>query len=387
MAGSAAVAAMLAFTGVANAVESLESETLQSETPRSETPQSESLKSETSESESLDSGSLDSGSLDFGSLATGSVGPGSSVPEAFVENPDPVPPTRDDITTPAIVGQKIVSAQQQQLTIASPALRREVTVQVLAPVGGSTGRPVLYMLDGVSAPEHASDWSNRVVRDFFADKDTNVVFLNGGRGSMYTDWDLPDPRLGWNRWETFITDELPPLIDAKLGANGRNVIAGNSMGAQAAMMLAHRNPTLYAGVAAYSGCYSTSDTLGRLSAQLTTTSQGGDPANMWSNPTGPAWVEHDTLRNAEALRGKELYVSAGTGRPGPLEEGANARTLLIGGVLEAGANMCTRQLESRLDQLRIPATFSYSPTGVHDWPLWLQELPESWPSLQRGLGI
>lgn len=352
MMGSAVVAAMLTVPGVANAA-----------------------------------GSLDSGSLDAGSLATGSVGSGSSVLPVFQDDPGPVPPTRDDITTPAVVAEKVVSAQERQLTIASPALRREVTVQVLTPVGGSTGRPVLYMLDGVSAHENASGWVGRVARDFFADKDTNVVFLNGARGSMYTDWDLPDPRLGWNQWETFITDELPALIDAELGANGRNMIAGNSMGAQSAMMLAHRNPELYAGVAAYSGCYSTSDTLGRLSVQMTVTSQAGDPANMWSNPTGPAWVEHDTLRNAEALRGKELYVSAGTGLPGPLEEGADAQTLLVGGALEAGSNMCTRQLESRLDRLDIPATFSYSATGAHAWPLWVEELPESWPSLQRGLGI
>ncbi|CAM2809355.1 alpha/beta hydrolase family protein [Prescottella defluvii] len=334
-------------------------------------------------------GSIGSGSS--GSAGAGSVGPGSSIPESFREDPGPVPPTRDDITTAAITGVKQVSEQAVQYTVASPALRREVTVDVLLPKDRSVPRPVLYMLDGAGARNNSSGWmkaSLGAAPAFFEDKNVNVVLLNGGQGSMYVDWDRVDPELGLNMWESFIAEELPPLIDAELETDGVNAIAGNSMGAQSAMMLAHRHPDLYRGVAAFSGCYSTSDPLGRLVVQTTVTSRSGDPANMWADPSGPEWRSHDTVRHAENLRGKAIYLSVATGLPGTHEEGSDdARRLLLGGVIEGASNVCTRILEKRLDQLKIPVTVDYEGTGVHAWEYWRDQLPKSWPTLERALGL
>lgn len=340
---------------------------------------------------SLGSGSLGSlGSL-TGSSGAGSVGAGSSIPEQFQEDPGPPPELRDDIVTPEIVGEKTLSAQAVQLTIASPALRREVTVQVLLPADRPVPRPTLYMLDGVSARNNGSGWMSAGLGGapaFFADKNVNVVLLNGGRGSLYTDWDEIDPRLGLNMWESFITGELPDLIDAKLGTNGVNAIAGNSMGAQSAVMLAHRHPDLYEGVAAFSGCYSTSDPLGRLTVQTTVTSQSGDPTNMWSDPDGPQWLSHDSVRNAEQLRGKPIYLSVSNGLPGEFEEGSDdARRLYLGGAIEAATNVCTRIFEARLDQLDIPVTVDYAGAGVHAWDYWRVQLPKAWPTLAGALGL
>ncbi|ORL92595.1 esterase family protein [Prescottella equi] len=347
--------------------------------------------SEGSASGSLGSGSLGSlGSL-TGSSGAGSVSSGSSIPESLQEDPGPPPAVRDDITTAAIVGEKPLSNQAVQLTIASPALRREVTVQVLLPADRSAPRPTLYMLDGVSARNNGSGWMSAGLGDapgFFADKDVNVVLINGGRASLYTDWDEIDPKLGLNRWETYLTQELPGLIDAKLKTNGVNAIAGNSMGAQSAVMLAHRHPELYRGVAAFSGCYSTSDPLGRLVLQTTVTSQGGDPTNMWSDPDGPEWLSHDSVRNAEQLRGKPIYLSVSNGLPGEFEEGSDdARRLYLGGAIEAATNVCTRIFQARLEQLDIPVTVDYAGAGVHAWDYWRLQLPKSWPTLAKALGL
>ncbi|WP_258195548.1 alpha/beta hydrolase [Rhodococcus sp. OK519] len=340
---------------------------------------------------SLGSGSLGSlGSL-AGSSGAGSVGAGSSIPEGFQEDPGPPPALRDDITTAEIVGEKSLSAQGVQLTVASPALRRDVTVQVLLPADRSVPRPTLYMLDGVSARNNGSGWMSASLGDaptFFRDKDVNVVLINGGRASLYTDWDEIDPRLGLNKWETYLTQELPGLIDKKLKTNGINAIAGNSMGAQSAVMLAHRNPELYSGVAAFSGCYSTNDALGRLTVQTTVTSQSGDPANLWSDPQGPEWLSHDSVRNAEQLRGKPIYLSVSNGLPGTFEEGSeDTRRLVLGGVIEASANVCTRIFESRLNQLDIPVTVDYAGAGVHAWDYWRVQLPKAWPTLEEALGL
>lgn len=337
------------------------------------------------------SGSLGSLGSVTGSSGAGSIGAGSSIPESLQEDPGPPPALRDDITAAAIVGEKSLSAQAVQLTVASPALRREVTVQVLLPADRSAPRPTLYMLDGVSARNNGSGWMSAGLGDaprFFADKNVNVVLINGGRASLYADWEQTDPKLGLNRWETYLTEELPGLIDAKLKTNGVNAIAGNSMGAQSAVMLAHRNPELYSGVAAFSGCYSTSDPLGRLVVQTTVTSQGGDPTNLWSDPDGPEWVSHDSVRNAEQLRGKPIYLSVSNGLPGEFEEGSDdVRRLYLGGAIEGATNVCTRIFQARLEQLDIPVKVDYSGAGVHAWDYWRVQLPKAWPTLAKALGL
>ncbi len=61
-------------------------------------------------------------------------------------------------------------------------------------------------------------------------KGTNVVIPFGGGGSFYTDWERPDPKLGINKWETFLTRELPAYMAKQHNSdNKRNGIAGLSM--------------------------------------------------------------------------------------------------------------------------------------------------------------
>ncbi|MCJ0902535.1 alpha/beta hydrolase family protein [Rhodococcus sp. ARC_M6] len=327
----------------------------------------------------------DSGSLDSGSVTSGSV-----VPDAFQTNPGPPPVLRDDILVPAIM-KKSQSGKQRRYEVESPALRRAVTLDVLLPNDNSVQRPTLYMLEGVSASDSRSGWMKMGDGPaFFADKNVNVVMINGGRSSLYTDWNEIDPVLGLNQWETFITKELPSLIDNELNTNGVNAIAGNSMGAQAAMMLAHRNPTLYGGVAAFSGCYSTTDAIGRLSVQLTASHQSGDPANIWGEFGNDTWKAHDSVINAEALRGKQIYLSVADGTPGPHEDPADAdyaQAVVVGGPIEVGSNRCTKTMEDRLNELDIPVTVTYEPAGVHAWPYWKDQLPKAWPTLEKALGL
>ncbi|MCZ4555256.1 alpha/beta hydrolase family protein [Rhodococcus maanshanensis] len=334
------------------------------------------------------SGSSDSGSAG-GSSDSGSVTSGSTMPEWGRDDPGPIPPLRDDIVTPAIVSEKFTSERVARFLIASPALHREVGVDVLLPADGSVPRPTLYMLEGVGADENQSGWMYMTdAPKFFADKNANVVMTNGGVASLYTDWDKRDPKIGLHKWETFITKELPPLINARLKTNGVNAIAGNSMGAQGAMMLAHRHPDLYRGIAVFSGCYSTTDDIGRLSTQVTVSSRGGDPANLWGVPGGPEWEAHDTVRHAEALRGKPIYMSVATGIAGRHEgPGTDAERIVVGGAIEAAANQCTKRLDRKLRELGIPATVDYEPTGVHAWAYWKDQLPKAWPTLRQALGL
>ncbi|NNH73163.1 esterase family protein [Nocardia uniformis] len=273
--------------------------------------------------------------------------------------------------------------------VQSRAMNRVVEVQVLLPADRSRPRPTVYMLDGRGAPENDSNWTahGRAV-EFFADKNVNVVLTTGGPANLYTDWQRRDDVLGTNKWETFLTRELPPLIDAEFDGNGRNGIQGVSMGAEASMMLAFRNPGLYSVVAAHSGCYSLGSGAGQARARGIVATYGGNADNMFGTPTDPDWYAHDVMAHANELRGTALYLSSGSGIPG--EHDVPGRVdlpdaITVGGPLEAGAYACTLALANRLAELQIPATVRQRPTGTHSWPYWTDELAGSWPTIATAL--
>lgn len=284
-----------------------------------------------------------------------------------------------------------ITERQVRVFIDSPAMQGEVQVQVLLPRDTSVPRPTMYMLDGRSATPGTNNWIEQgEAVEFFEDKPVNAVITTSGRASYYTDWQHTDPVLGRMKWETFLTRELPPLIDANFGGDGVQSIAGLSMGAHSAMMLAFRNPELYSGLAAYSGCYETDNPIGFAQTGLIIASYDGDINNMWGPLGDPDWAAHDVFQHAEQLRGTDIYVSTATGLPGYNETLDNPDLLelvALGGPLEAVSFHCTRNLEAELSSRGIPATFVYNESGVHTWAYWRDELPKSWPTLARSLGI
>ncbi|MGY2009995.1 alpha/beta hydrolase [Nocardia gipuzkoensis] len=313
---------------------------------------------------------------------------------------DPVPPTPPPAVDPAMTRTGLLSIEQvapgrERLSIASAAMRRVITVEVLRG-SGAAPRPALYLLDGVDGDATSAWLTKGGAAEFFADKPVDVVLTGGGTGSMYSDWARHDAALGLNRWETFLTTELPPIVESLLRTDGRRAIAGVSMGAQAAMMLAQRHPGWYRAVAGMSGCYSTADPLGHAVTTITVASRGGNVENLWGPPTSPEWAAHDSLLQAEALRGTAIYLSAATGVPtgADLVAVANSATIAEalrtaggGAALEAGARACTERFVTRLDELKIPATVEYTAEGMHTWPDFQAQLPKAWRVLAQALGV
>ncbi len=297
----------------------------------------------------------------------------------------------DANTQPSITSVTPVSDRLLLLQVASPAMRREVPVNVLLPADRSEPRGVLYLLDGNSGQVASTNWLEPTkgnAQAFFADKNVNVVMPVGGTGSLYQDWAEDHPKFGHTQWETFLSKELPPLIDARFDTSGRNVIGGISSGAQGAVMLAARDPELYDGVVGYSGCYATDGPGGQLLTDLIVMNGMATSDMMWGPQGSDAWHDHDLFRNASRLAGKKVYLSSGNGLPGPhesLDEPDIANTVVVGGLLEAGANVCTDQLTQALRSAGADVTRSAQPTGVHAWDYWRDELGRSWPTIRAAL--
>lgn len=279
----------------------------------------------------------------------------------------------------------------------SAAMDRVVPLRVRTPADTSHASPTLYLLNGAGGGQGVATWDEQTdIDEFFADKDVNVVTPLDGSFTYYTDWRRDDPVLGRNKWTTFLTRELPPIIDDAFGTTGVNAIAGLSMSGTSVLGLAIAKPTLYRAVGAYSGCAETSTELGQLYIRTVVESRGGaDVENMWGPLDGPGWVENDPYVNAEKLRGIDLYISSATGLPGKHEHlGARSvgndpalllNQVVMGGVIEAAVDDCTRRLATRLEELDIPAVFEFRPTGTHSWGYWEDDLHNSWPMLARAM--
>ena len=279
-------------------------------------------------------------------------------------------PIDESITEASLVSRSTTNEPgRERWTIASPSMGRNIEADVLVGSGG----PVVYFLEGIDSPE-TSNWITKGhAQRVFSDTDATVVIPAQGAGSMWQDWDNDDPKLGRHQWETFVTEELAPVVESEISHNGKRGLIGLSMGASGAVMMANNNPGFFDGVAGISGCYSTTDTIGRGTVNLTVGNLGGDPNNMWSTPE--AWSRNDVVSHPEGLRGTQLYLSAATGEITDEELAHYAdkpiTDQIAGSLLEAGSRECTENLSAALTEADIEHTTEYFHQGAHGWPMFV----------------
>ncbi|MBS7549343.1 alpha/beta hydrolase [Dietzia massiliensis] len=254
--------------------------------------------------------------------------------------------------------------------VASESMNRVLPVEIWRPASDAPA-PMLYLLDGVDSPSPSGWLLPGGVDRIFAGEHVTLVMPTRAGGSLHADWQRDDPVLSRNKWQTFLTEELPPLLEAgDIPFNGKRGMAGLSMGAASAVTIAERRPDLYEAVGAIAGCYTARDDLGFILAKIVAETRGGDIANMWGPRTDPDYLENDGLLNADELAGKALYFATATGMPDATEWDRNGRDLqrfTQGAGLEMATHACTVEMDRRLDELGIDARVDYLPTGLHNW--------------------
>ena len=238
--------------------------------------------------------------------------------------------------------------------------------------------PVLYLLHGCC--DTFLSWTRSTdIENFTRNLNALVVMPDGGSVGFYTDW-----RKG-PEWETFHTRELPALLAARYQASRRAVIAGVSMGGLGALDYAARHPGMFTVAASFSGIVDTrlSDDESQGYVSLVR-SRGGDPQSLWGDPTADAgvWRAHNPYDLAPLLKGVRLFVSAGDGRPGPLDVSRSHAD-----PIESSIGAENVVFARRLRTLRLDATIDLYGSGTHNWVYWQRELHRAWPLISRGLGL
>lgn len=301
----------------------------------------------------------------------------------------------DSIDQAKFVELEYQSGEYEYWLVHSAEMKREVILEVVPTRQDEGPAPVLYMLDGVGAPEYDSGWNHQAgIADRVKDDNVHVVMPTGAYASYYADWEKEDPVLGYNKWETFLTDELPGIVQEGLAARGhvaatnKAAIGGISMGGQAAMHLAATYPNLYQGVMSFSGNYSTEGELAYQSVRGAIERLGGNIENMWGPRGSDSWKRHDTISHVEGLKNTAVYFSAGNTAIGP-DDIAHYKSdyfsMLLGLLLEAGVLESSQAFERELNSKGIEHRVDYAETGFHSWHTFLKNFGPGWDYIKPAL--
>lgn len=277
-----------------------------------------------------------------------------------------------------------------ELVVWSHAMQREVKNEIILPGGpdNTTPRPTFYLMMGADGAAGGLPW--RVAsnyQEFFQDKLVNVVTPIGSVSSMQADWYYPDDATGNNKWLTYMTKELPPLIDAYFHGTGRDAVAGISMSGGPAISIASQSPERFKAAASYSGCPATTGVLGGVFASSAVRMNGGDPIKMWGIPGDPAWVAHSPVLHLDALHDIALFVSAAQGVPGAIDK-TNTSSERLGApmVIEGAAYTCSLYFVEAARASGIDVDWYELVEGTHTWGLFEKSMRESWRTIGPALG-
>lgn len=287
------------------------------------------------------------------------------------------------------------SANRVALWVQSPAMEQAVQVQLMLPATWNSEPertyPSLLLLDGLRARDDTSGWTMETkISQFFDAKNAIIVLPIGGESSFYTDWETEANGASY-QWETFLMEELPPLLASDWRVGDRHGVAGLSMGGTAAMMLAQRYPEHFQFTASYSGFLDLTSFGMPEAIKVAMQDAGGYPAEgMWGPLGSERWHEQDPKLHTEKMRGQSVYVSAGSGNTGPWDQPSGLPgipTNFPGYGLELLSRMTTQTFVNQARGDGVEVTANFRPSGTHTWPYWQFEMTQAWPQFAASVGI
>jgi len=276
-----------------------------------------------------------------------------------------------------VTAESTVDSQTLDITIQSPSTEQSTRkVRLLLPSGWSRTAtrtwPTLYVLHG--GFDDYKSWTGKTdIEQLASSRQAIIVMPDTSWCSAYSDW--------WNygsggrpKWETFVTAEIPQILERNYRASTTRAVAGNSMGGLGAMKIAANHASMFRAAASFSGDV---DPLHQYAGGSGVSTPGlacfADWKRVWGDPAVPAqrliWERNDPWNQAAKLRGLSLFLSSGGD----------------GDAAESQVDKETRGLATKLGSLGIPVTTHFY-TGGHNWTAWQAELHRAWPQLMTSIG-
>ncbi|MEI7502752.1 MAG: alpha/beta hydrolase family protein [Paludibacter sp.] len=236
--------------------------------------------------------------------------------------------------------------QVDTISVFAPKMHKEVKSVVIVPKDYSKNKhyPVLYLLHGYS--DNYSKWVKAVptIKELSTEHQMIIICPDGG----YSSWYFDSPIDTTFQYESFITKDLLPYIDANYSTiidKSARAITGLSMGGHGALYIAIRNKNLFAHAGSMSG-----------GVDLRTSSKKYDLAKrIGSIETHPEeWDNRSVINMVNSLKNNELDL-----------------------IIDCGVSDFFYQLNAalhrRLIALNIDHDYIERP-GIHNWSYWTNSI-------------
>lgn len=250
--------------------------------------------------------------------------------------------------------------------------------------------PSIWQLGPLYSSEDESAWSySSDAVSFYSDKNVNVVMPIGGGGTFFSDWvnEVDGKPI---MWESFLINELIPILKTQWRTNDKRGINGLSMGATSAAVLAARHPDKFNFMASFSGYLDTSSAGMPQLFGLIDRNAGYDVTDMWGPYYSRQWREHDPKLLVRGMKGMGIYVAAGNGFTGNYDEPGVIPTVpknVEPAVMEASARVTSQSFVNAAKAAGVDVTVRWRPDGTHLWGYWQHEMHESWPMAAKYFGL
>ncbi len=282
-----------------------------------------------------------------------------------------------------VTEEKKVNDRTVTLTVATSAFAAPTNVDVIFPTGYDADPqkrwPVTYVTAGIM---NNYDSFRKVVKGVELTKDyPSIIVSPDGNSGWWSDW-YNGGAFGPPAYETFVIDELLPLIDQRyrtVPRRSHRLIAGISMGGYGTIMFAARHPDLFAAASTMSGAV---DTNNPLIGAVLTQSPGfdGGAADAIYGPRSEQevrWRGHNPWDLAENLHDVDVQVRTanGTLNPGIGENPASADTASC--VVEGGVYMGSVSFHERLAAIGKQHVWQDYGAGCHTVPNFVREIKDT----------
>jgi S-formylglutathione hydrolase FrmB len=282
-----------------------------------------------------------------------------------------------------IVEETELSARVLELTVDTPAFSAPTKLHVFLPADYDAEPtrlwPVTYFTAGTM--NRFSAFRDALDGESLTAGYPSIVVSPDANSGYWSDW-YNAGAFGPPKYETFVIDQLIPLIDQRfrtIADRSRRAIFGISMGGYGAMMLAARHPDMFGAAATLSGAVDSNLPINAAVLSLSSTFDDAPQDAIY----GPRltqevrWRGHNPTDLAGNLRGLALQVRTANGTLNPtIGEGGDPNDALSCAV-EAGVYSASVNLHDRLSELGVPHDWVDYGDGCHSRQNFIREVVDT----------